>query len=142
GDYRDAVNGESHTALGGRKGVGENGLFAGLQAASTGTLQHAADNERGQVGCKSAQEGTHGKQGYATHVEVLAADDGGEPAAQGKHDGVGDEIGSEDPGAFILPGREAACDVRQCHVGDGSVEDFHESRQRDCDGDDPGIDGR
>ena len=60
----------------------------------------------------------------------------------GQHDGVGDEIGSEDPGALILPGREAAGDVRQGDVGDGSVEHFHESRQRNRDGDDPGIYGR
>ncbi len=38
GDYGDAVNREGHAALGGRKSIGEYGLFAGLQSASTHAL--------------------------------------------------------------------------------------------------------
>src|ERR1017187_3169335 len=47
-DYGDAVNRKGHAAFGGRKGVGKNGLLAGLQAASAGALQHAANDEGGQ----------------------------------------------------------------------------------------------
>ena len=141
-DHGDAVNRKGHAALGGRKGIGEDGLLAGLQTASAGALQHAANDENSQVRRQSAQKGTDGEQGHAAHVEILAADDGREPAAQGQHDGVRDKIGSEDPGALILPGGEAARDVRQSDVGDGSVEHLHESRQRNGDGDDPRIYGR
>ncbi len=139
GDNGDAVDGEGHAAFGGRESVGEDGLFAGLEAASASALQHAADDERGQVWRESAEERTDGEQRHAAHVEILAADDGGEPAAQRQHDGIRYKIGSEDPGALVLSGGEAAGDVRQGDVGDGSVEYFHESRQRHGDGDDPRI---
>ena len=116
-------------------------MLAGLQTAAARALQHAADDQHSQVGRQSAQKGTDGEQRHAAHVEILAADDGREPAAQRQHDGIRDKIRSEDPGAFILPGGKAAGDVRQGDVGDGSVEHLHESRQRNGDGDDPGIDG-
>ena len=56
GDHRDAVNGKGHAALCGSKSIGEDGLLAGLQAASASALQDAADDERGQVRRQSAQE--------------------------------------------------------------------------------------
>jgi hypothetical protein len=56
GDYGDAVNRKGHAALCGRKGIGENGLLARLQAAPSGTLQDAANDKRGQVRRQSAQE--------------------------------------------------------------------------------------
>ncbi len=61
-------------------------------------------------------------------------------APAGKNDGVGDEIGGEDPGGFLLRGAEAAGDVRQGDVGDGGVEHLHEGGQGDRHGDDPRID--
>jgi len=45
----------------------------------------------------------------------------------------------EDPGAFVLRGRERASDVRKSDIGDGGVEHFHERAHRDDEGDDPGI---
>src|SRR5580700_2277428 len=40
----DAVNGKGHATLGGWKSIGEDGLLAGLQTASSSTLQHAAND--------------------------------------------------------------------------------------------------
>src|ERR1019366_2228432 len=60
GDYGEAVDREGPAALGGRKGIGEDGLLAGLQPASAGALQHAANDERGQVRRQSAHERADG----------------------------------------------------------------------------------
>ena len=57
-----------------------------------------------------------------------------------KNDGVGDEIGSQNPGAFVLAGGEASGNVGQGDVGDGGVEHFHERSQGDRESDDPRID--
>ncbi len=57
-DHGDAIDGECHAALGGRKSVGQNGLLAGLQAAAARALQNAADDQRREIRRQSAQERT------------------------------------------------------------------------------------
>ena len=56
GDDGHSINGKCHASFRGRKGVRENGLFAGLQAPAASALQDAADDERREVGSESAQK--------------------------------------------------------------------------------------
>ena len=61
-------------------------------------------------------------------------------SAGGEDDGVGDEIAGEHPGGFVGGGGEAAGDVGERDGGDGGVEHFHEGREHDGGGDEPGVD--
>ncbi len=81
-----------------------------------------------------------GEERDAGHVVVLAAEDAGEPRGHGQDDGVGDEVGGEDPGDFVVGAAEAAGDVGQRDVGDGGVEQLHEGGEGDGEGDDPWVD--
>src|SRR6202522_3730456 len=137
----DAVNGKSHAPFGRRKRIREDRLLAGLQSASACTLQHAANNENGEIRRQSTQERADRKESHAAHVKILAAYDGGKPAAQREHDSVRDEVGSENPGAFVLPCGKTTRDMGERYVGNRSVKHLHESRQRNCDSDNPWIDG-
>ena len=138
-DDGHAVDGEGHAAFLGREGVGEDGLFAGLEASAGCALEDAEEDEHGEGGGESAEQRGEGEEGDAAHVEALAADAVGDPAADGQDDGVGDEVAGEDPGGFADAGAEGAGDVRHGDVDDGGVERLHESGEGDGDGDDPGI---
>lgn len=52
---------------------------------------------------------------------------------------VGYEIACEHPRRFVRTRTKAACDVRQRHVRDGSIEHVHERGKRHRKGDDPGL---
>ena len=80
-----------------------------------------------------------GKQHDAAHVEALPAEDRGKPAAQRQDDGVGHKIRRQHPAALILAGGQAAGDVRKSDIGDAGVENFHEGRDRDGEGDQPEV---
>ena len=69
-------------------------------------MQHA------EVRCESAQERTDGEDGHATHIEALAANDRRKPATQGQDDRIRDEVGSQDPGAFVSAGGKISGNVR------------------------------
>ena len=56
-----------------------------------------------------------------------------------KDDGVGDQIGRDDPGRLVLAHAQAAGDVMQHHVGDRRVEHLHERCERDQNGDQPWV---
>ena len=90
-------------------------------------------------GRDAAEQGADGEHGDAGHVEALAAEAVGEPSGDGKDDGAGYEVAGEDPGGFVLAGAERAGDVGERYVGDGGVEDLHESCERDRHGDDPRV---
>src|SRR5271155_1181894 len=139
-DYHGhAVHGEGHAAFGERECVGEDGLLAGLQDAATRTLQDAKENQHPEAGSETAQEAAAGEERDAGHIEAFAAHAGGEPGADGKDDGVGDEVAGEHPGGFVGTGAEGTGDVREGDVGDGSVENFHEGGEGDGQGDEPRI---
>ena len=80
-DHGHAVDGESHAAFGGRESIGEDGLFAGLQAAAGGSLQDAEENQHAEGGREAAQETAAGEKRDAGHVETFAAEAGGQPGA-------------------------------------------------------------
>ena len=137
-----AVNGKSHAALTRLESVRENCLFAGLQAAAADALQHAKNDQHAEIGRQAAEERADGEERDAGHVKTFAADELGEPTAHRENDGVGNQVGSEHPGALVLAGGKAAGDVRQGDVGDAGVQDFHERRESDRERDDPRIDDR
>src|SRR6516165_5103469 len=91
-DDRNTIDCERHAAFGGWKGVRQNGLFTGLEAAPACTLQNTKDNQQRQVRRESAEERTDGEKEDAAHVETLPPDDGRKPSAQRKNDRVRDEI--------------------------------------------------
>ena len=138
-DHGDAVNGESHAALFRSEGVGQDRLLAGLQAAAGRALNHAKEHQHAQCGRKAAEQRGDGEQEDAGHVEALAAHAVCDPAADGQHHGVGDQVAGQHPGGFVAAGGERTADVRHGDVGDGGVERLHEGGQGDSDGDDPGI---
>src|SRR5271155_3097429 len=140
--HRHAVNGEGHAAFSRFESVGENCLLAGLQAAAADALQHAKNNQHAEVGREAAEKRADGEERDAGHVKTFAAYELGKPAAHRENDGVGNQVGSEHPGAFVLAGGKAAGDVRQGDVGDAGVEDFHERRQSYGERDDPRINDR
>lgn len=70
---------------------------------------------------------------------ALAPNHLAEPTGNRQHDGIGDKIGGERPGGFIIAGRQTARDVWQRDVDDGRIENLHERNQRDDDRDGPGI---
>ena len=93
----------------------------------------------GSVGARPQSSEASGEEEDAAHVEALAADAVGDPAADGQHHGVGDQVAGEDPGGFFGAGGERAADVGHGDVGDGGVERLHEGGEGDGDGDGPGI---
>ena len=133
------IDGEGLAAFAGRKGVREDGLLAGLEAAAAGSLEDAEKDEQRKRGSEAAEHGADAKERDADHVEALASEEGDEIGAGRKNDGVGDEVGSQNPGSFVLRRAETAGDVGQRDVGDGGIEDLHEGGQGDGEGDGPGI---
>jgi methylmalonyl-CoA epimerase len=138
-DDGHSVDGEGHAAFFGREGVGEDGLFAGLEASAGEALEDAEEDEQGQSGGESAEERGESEEEDAAHVEALTADAVGDPAADGEDDGVGDEVAGENPGSFADAGAEGAGHVGHGDIDDGGVERLHEGGEGDGDGDDPGI---
>src|SRR5271155_2680604 len=122
--------------------VGDNCLFAGLQAAAADSLENAENDQHAEVGREAAEKRADGEERDAGHVKTFAADELRKPAAHRQNDSVGNEIRSEHPGAFVLAGGKTAGDVRQGDVGDAGVEDFHERRESYGERDDPRIDDR
>ena len=141
GDDGDGIEGEGGGSLGGGKGVDEDGLLDGGETAAADALEDASHEHDGERRGDAAEEAGDGEEGDAGHVVVLATEDAGEPGGHGEDDGVGDEIGGENPGDFVVGTAEAAGDVGEGDVGDGGVEELHEGGDGDGEGDDPGIDG-
>ena len=138
-DDRNAVDREGLRALPQRERIGQHRLLAGRHAAAAKSLQDAEHDQRGKAGGKPAQQRRYREQRDADHVETLAADHVRQPAADRQNDRVGDEIGGDDPGAFVDADGETAGDVAQRNIGDGGVENHHEGGDRNDDGDQPGT---
>ena len=132
----------SSSAFFGSEGIGQDSALAGLQPSAGRALADAEDDQQSQGVGEAATERENGESGDATHVEPLAANAVGDPAADGQHDGVRDQIGGQNPGGFVVTGAERPGDMRQRYVGDGGIERLHEGRQRHREGDDPRIEPR
>ena len=138
-DDGDAIERERLSALLRRKRVRQNRLFAGRHAAAAEPLQDATHDKRIKARRQSAQQRACGEQRHADHVEALASEHVGKPAAHRQYDGIGDKIGGDDPRALVDAGAEAAGDISQRHVGDRGVEYDHEGGDGDDDGDEPRV---
>ena len=90
----------------------------------------------------AAQQRAEGEQENAEKEKTFSPEQIRKPSADGKNDGVGDQIGREHPGALIVAGAQVARDVRQRDIGDAGVEHFHERGHGDHHGDQPGIELR
>jgi hypothetical protein len=86
------------------------------------------------------KEAGDGKDGDAHDEEVARPMTLEAHPPSGQHDGVGDQVAGQHPGAFVGACAQRAGDVGQGHVGDGGVEHLHEGGQGHGHGDQPGID--
>ena len=139
-DDAEAVSGHGHGALFDGKAFEQDGLREGLEGAAAGSLEDAGEQDDGQRGSGSAEEGGDGEDDDAGEQKALAAEAAGEPVGGGQDDGVGDQVAGEDPGGFGVGGGERAGDVGQGHRGDGGVQHLHEGGQHDRGGDQPRVD--
>ncbi len=138
----DSVEGEGHAALLGRERVGQNRLSHGLEPAAAESLDDAEQNQQSQTWGDAAEQRADGEQQEAKQEKSFPSEDARQPPADGKNNGVRDQIRREHPGAFIVAGAQVARHVRQCDVGDAGVEHLHERRHRHHDGDQPGVEPR
>ena len=138
-DRGQPVEREGEAPLLRREHVGKDGLRHWLEPAATGPLDDARDDEAPEGRSQPAEQRTHGEEDEARREEPLATEGAGEPATDRQHDGVGNEIGREHPGALIVAGPEITRHVRQGHVGNAGVEDLHEGGQGHDDRDQPRV---
>ena len=136
-DDGDTVQRERLRPLLRRKRIREHRLLAGRHSAAADPLQDAEQQQRAEAAGEAAEQGGDGEDRNAQHVEALAPDHVGEPAADRQNDSVGDEVGGDHPGALVDADRQAAGDVAQRHIGDRRVEHDHEGGDGDDDGDEP-----
>ena len=116
-------------------------MFDGREAAAADALKDAGDEHDVEAGGDAAEEGSDGEEGDAGHVVIFSAEDAGEPGGHGEDDGIGDEVGGEDPGDLVVGAAETAGDVGERDIGDGGVEQLHEGGEGDGEGDDPRVNG-
>ena len=138
-DGRDRGDAKGRAALFRRKGVEDDRLLVRLQAAAEEALQQPEDDELRQAVGDAAQKRADREHRDADQEIALAADHRAEPAGDGQHDAVGDEIGGQRPGRLVVARRQAAGDMRQRDIDDRRVEDLHEGRERHDDGDGPWV---
>src|SRR3989441_11878707 len=100
-DDCDAVEREGEAALFGREGIGQDPLGHGLQSASARSLEDSKQNDRPETGCNTAQQRAQGEDRKTYHEEPFASQHAREPSADGQHDRVRNQIGSEHPGALV-----------------------------------------
>ena len=124
----------------GGEGIEEDALAGGLEAAAGKPLEDAAGDEHGKADGEAAEGGSEGEDEDREEEVIAPAEAERYPAGDGEDDGVGGEVGGDDPIGIGLGGGESAGDVAECDVGDGGVEDFHEGRDHDGGGDEPGVD--
>ena len=92
-----------------------------------------------RLGAMPQSERADGEDDDAGHEEPLAPEDAYQPAADGQNDGIRNQVGGEHPGALILAGAEVSGDMGQGYIGNAGVEHFHECRQRNHKGNQPGV---
>ncbi len=139
-DDSEGEDGHGGPAFGGWEGFEEDGLGERLESSAACALHDAGQQQDGQGRGGSTGEAGDGEDDDAGEKKAFAAEFEGEPVAGRENDGVGDEVAGEDPGGFVVRGREGACDVGEGDGCDGGVEHLHEGREHDGGGDQPGVD--
>ena len=130
-DCGDAVEREGQTALFGRESVRQDCLGHGLKPATADPLQNPKEDDGSEAWRDPTQKGAQSENYQTDHEKPFAAECSGKPSADGQHDGIRHEIGSEHPGALIVARAETAGHVGERDIGDARVEHLHESRHRD-----------
>ena len=138
-DNRQSIQRECLCPLLDRKCVGEDRLLGRCHAATTNALDDTRNQHHAERGGHRTHHRGTGEDSDASHVEALAADHVGQPAADRQHDGVGNQIAGDDPGALVEAGCQTAGDVAQRDIYDRDVEHLHEGRDRDDHRDQPGT---
>jgi hypothetical protein len=102
---------------------------------ATMTATAAEQNQLAEAGGNAAQQRADREPGDTDEEIAFAAEYPAERSGDRQHDAVGDEIGGERPGRFVITGGEAARDVGQADVHDCRIEDLHERSHghHDCD---------
>ena len=121
------------------EGFQKDGLSKWLQAAARQALQDAEDDQLRERGGQTAAERGQRETSDAGEQEALASNAIREPSGDWQHDGVRNQVGSDNPGAFLIRGRQAAADMRDRDVYDGGIEHLHEGRQHHRNRDDPWV---
>ena len=109
--HGDAEHRKGLAALRRRKRIGQDRLRDRHHAAAAETLQDAEQQQRIQVRRKPAQHRAKREQSETDQEEGFAAEHSGEEARGRQDDGVGDQIGGDHPGRFVLAHPHAAGDV-------------------------------
>ncbi len=114
-------------------------MLVGLQAAAEEALREPEDDEFRETGGCPTEERADREHGDADQEIAFAAEHLAKPTGDRQHDAVGDEVGRQYPGGIIVRHCEVAGDITQCDVDDRGVENFHERRERDNDGNEPRV---
>ncbi len=122
-----------------REALQQDGLRDRLQRAPGESLEDAEEDQCPQAPGGAAEKGAEGEQADGDEQEALAPEEPAEPARHGDDDGIGGQVGGDDPGRLVDPRGEAAPDVVERDVDDGGVDDHHERGQHHRDGHEPFV---
>jgi hypothetical protein len=89
-------------------------------------LQDAEQDQHPEAWRGATQPRAESKQEDAQQEEALSPEQTRQPSADGKIDGIRNEVRREHPGTLIVAGPQVARHVRQRDVGDAGVQHFHE----------------
>ena len=93
-----------------------------------------------RLGGRAAEKRSNGEEDNAGDEKALPAEYPRKPAGHGEHHGVADQVVGEDPGYLIGAGIEASLHMGEGDVGHGGIDDLHDGREHDGNGDEPFID--
>ena len=108
----DAPHRHREAALAEREDLPQDGLGERDDRAAPDPLRDAREDQEGEVRRHARQHRAHREQHAADQEEALAAQDPREPAGGGNDDGVGGQVGGDDPRHLLEPRGERALQVR------------------------------
>ena len=113
----------------------EHGLRDGHQRAATHPLDDAPENQLRERGRCSAHEAGDGEDDDGSDEVAFAAEKIAEPTHERNDDDVGEDVPGGNPGDFVEAGAKVSHHVGQRDVDDRAVDDLHQRRQHDGEGD-------
>ncbi len=122
-------DGHDRAALVGRIAVENDRLRQRRQRRSKRSLQQTKDNDFVERLGRPAHDGGDGKAKQRGDEEISLAEPRRKPPHRCRHDGCGDDVGSEDPGDLVARGLQTALHVGQCDICDRLIEHLHEGAQ-------------
>ena len=125
----DAEHRHGGTALLGRIDVEKDRLGERYQGGPEHALEQTEADDLQQGLRDAAEDRRHDEAGHGRQQHPLAPELAGEIARWRRHDGGRGDVGRENPIDLVGRGRDAALDVGQRHIGDGSVQRLHHDGQ-------------